>query len=113
MKKHEIVHELIKLIEDPAHWTQNVYARNAEGHVVNPWDLDAHCFCSLGAMERVESDKSRNPSTVFAHPAYLDIRGKFNELTNDSVVRFNDTHTHAQVIDVWRRVEQAFKETDE
>lgn len=38
------------LIADPAHWTQEVHARDKNGMPVVPTDPDATCFCADGAL---------------------------------------------------------------
>jgi hypothetical protein len=42
-----------KLIEDPAHWTQGSYARDAAGNKVSENSPKATCWCTMGALYKV------------------------------------------------------------
>lgn len=42
-----------ELIVDPKNWTRNVYARTVDLRIVLPTHGTAVCFCSLGALYRV------------------------------------------------------------
>lgn len=42
----------------PGVWTQEEFARNASGHVVNTGSSDACKFCSLGALMQFDSYES-------------------------------------------------------
>jgi hypothetical protein len=76
-----------QLITDPAKWTQGWFARNAAGENVNALSQSAVCFCALGALDKFN-----------AVPATIDAITR--QLPSDLVTisKFNDTHTHAEVL---------------
>lgn len=45
------------LISDKSKWTQNVSARDKNGHYVRAYSEDAVCFCAGGAIERVAGNE--------------------------------------------------------
>ena len=77
-----------QLISDPAKWTQGWFARNALGELVDVDSSSAVCFCSIGALCRVES------------AAYSEAKRTLERNISDglSLGWFNDTHTHAEVL---------------
>lgn len=114
MKKHEIVHQLIEIIKEPAHWTQNYFAKDEHGLQVDPADPMAHCFCSIGAMQKVALNNGDTIAKVYdPRSPYSNIRWAFDIVKGNSAISFNDTHNHDQVIDAWRQVEEYFKARDE
>lgn len=91
----EILTAARELITDPAHWTQEVYAKNAKGRQVSPLSRSAVCFCSVGALDRIVSRRSKSDWGVEAFNALV------NELVkkgHQGIAGFNDTHTHAEVL---------------
>ncbi|MCQ8277956.1 hypothetical protein NFI95_05790 [Acetobacteraceae bacterium KSS8] len=92
----EIRETLIKardLIAVPERWTQRSYARTAAGATIGPKELPAVCWCSSGAILRTENSWPRR----FAAEEVL------GAAMGDSIVFFNDTHTHAEVIAAFDR----------
>jgi len=43
-----------KLISDPKKWTQGWYAKNNHGQYTWPAHEDAVCFCSIGAVIKID-----------------------------------------------------------
>lgn len=89
MKTSEILIKAKEVITDPKNWTQGKFARNALGKTACPTDFDAVCFCSLGALKRIGKSSS----------FHLQLR--LNEAVGGSIVDYNDSHTHEQVMEVW------------
>lgn len=82
-------------IEDPAHWTQGSYARNAEEKPTAIMSPSACKFCSLGALNRAwHSDiEFRTYHEMGAAVALnMAIAG------HGTVANYNDTRTHAEVL---------------
>lgn len=57
-KLHEIFTNALELIRDPHHWTQLVYARDAEGYPRSEIEPEACQFCVMGAVNRVIYDQT-------------------------------------------------------
>lgn len=72
------------LIEDPAHWCQNVNALNAAGHPCPTRGPDAVCWCAMGACWAVGAQDT----LLRQHCAH-------------SVQHLNDNGTHQDVLDLF------------
>ena len=57
MKTSEILIAARDLIADPARWTQFSAARDAKNRPVEPFDLNAVCFCATGATSYIAEDQ--------------------------------------------------------
>jgi len=88
----EVLTEARDLIADPAHWTQGWFARDMFGGSVDARSPSAACFCTLGAFGRA---LGRHFMDVTGHPAVERLRSL---LPRQDIARFNDTHSHADVI---------------
>jgi hypothetical protein len=96
MDTREVLQQARALISDPARWTQEEYARNADGIKAYVWHADARAWCAIGAVRRVASD---NDSAVLAGQRALAQPIETVELeSEEAVTNFNDTHTHAEVL---------------
>lgn len=89
MKASETLIRAKAVIKDPKNWTQGTFARNSLGEAAGAISSSAVCFCSLGALKRIEWSSS----------FHLQLR--LNEAACGSIVDYNDTHTHEQVMEVW------------
>ncbi|MDP9590618.1 UNVERIFIED_ORG: hypothetical protein J2W19_003182 [Shinella zoogloeoides] len=80
-----------ELISDQKRWTQKAFARDASGNVVDSDDKAAVCFCAAGAI------------TKAANNLHVAVRARhaFREVARQSVLDFNDSHTHAEVLAVF------------
>jgi len=83
------------LITDPKHWTQKSSARNNDGIPVDPSDPSAVSFCVYGAMDHVMRD-GIGVRYCAAIQALIKVY--------DMPVYYNDTHSHAEVLDLLDRV---------
>lgn len=75
-------------IADPANWTQRVSAREVNGHVVAHDDAMAVCWCALGALANV----------IWRNDIYWAAESALSDAIGGSIHKFNDTHTHAEVL---------------
>lgn len=50
---------MLELLSNRDHWTQGVYARDADGHSVDPVDPTAVCWCAVGAVHKVTGSSAR------------------------------------------------------
>jgi hypothetical protein len=89
----ELLHAAQDLIRDPKNWIQGMAAVDDQGLPVTI--KRATCFCSVGALHRADQGYSYLPA--------IDILDK---LAGGSIIAFNDTHTHAEVIDLWDRAKE-------
>jgi hypothetical protein len=75
------------LISDPERWTQGTIARDWTGKQTTADAVDAFCWCAIGALEKVASNAQPFRALRWAMPSGY-----------RSIVSFNDTHTHAEVL---------------
>lgn len=80
-----------QLISDPAKWTQRFMARDADKHPTYVGSKSADCWCSMGAICHVVGGLCQSDGEAALAALGATIGGK-------NVVRFNDTHTHAEVL---------------
>lgn len=85
-----------KLIERPECWTQNAPARTQSGAVAKVFGQSAVCFCSWGAVVKIDGD-----SSFLSDEARVAIDLLTRAARDKGVagaIRFNDTHTHPEVL---------------
>jgi hypothetical protein len=112
---HDILIRARELIADPAHWTQHYYT--GDGPIDAP---ETKCFCLVGAVDRAVIEKrgwlDRFSDDNFAIAAVEDssegaaaIKHLQAQLTDFVLVSdFNDSHTHAEVLQLLdRAIEKA------
>lgn len=88
----DILIEARALISDPKRWTQGSWAKNARGWDVFYNDPSAVCFCASSALRR-----SCN---------LLELETAWGILAREmdgGVAPFNDSHTHAEVMDAFQK----------
>lgn len=93
----KIIKDARALITDPANWTQGEYAKDRQGDKCDPMSSKAICFCALGAIQKagqLESDDNL-PADWLEH-SISKIKPQII-----SVNRFNDNHTHEEVLAVF------------
>lgn len=102
MTDKEILLKAIELIRKPENWVQGRYAGHRENdqtmdEEISPTDPKANCFCVFGAIRKIASDAG----FVYASSIYLEsaIAEKYrNRYSGENLVNFNDSHSHALVI---------------
>lgn len=99
MKVSDALKAIRAKIEKPENWTQHVPVRDRDGNALNMTnDPRAACWCWIGA----------HWACGRADPAHMAITHKVENFINEFVdaqerdtgimIRFNDTHTHDEVI---------------
>lgn len=89
-----ILNKLRDLITDPSHWTQQIGAVDAKGIPTYPEDPNAVAFCIVGGLAHlIRTGKARG---LDQPKALTDLQRE----AGGSLVVFNDTHTHAEVLDL-------------
>ena len=78
-----------ELIAAPGGFTQGAFARDVEGNIVQALDPAAVCFCSYGALEKGQPNRTARQPAINALAAVVD---------NHTIAFFNDTHTQAEVV---------------
>lgn len=92
----EILQKARDLISDEKNWTQDAFARDEHGLSVMATDKRAVCFCSRGALYNVTGGAWSG--------AYDHLLGLVSEDQDClGLAHFNDTHTHAEVLDLFDR----------
>lgn len=86
-----------ELIQEPARWTQHAEARDRQGASVSPlWD-DACQWCAWGAAWRAYHASGARGDVWFAAIDTLEAS------VEEHVPRFNDRHSHAEVLAAFDR----------
>lgn len=86
-------------IQDPKRWTQGAFARDKENEKVSSHNPTAVCWCSLGALNRIEdSGEYRQAVRLLCKAAGME------------VADFNDSATHEEVIAMWDKAIELAKE---
>jgi hypothetical protein len=93
----EVLTDARALISDPKHWAQGWFARDMLGGAVDARSPSAECFCALGALGRA---MGRHFMDVTGHPAVEILR---SVLPIQDISRFNDTHSHGEILDAFDR----------
>jgi hypothetical protein len=96
----QIFTEAFALVRNPETWTQANYGEDAAGNECGWRSPDAVKFCSAGALCRVEE------SPGVHHSDAIEVRVALSR-SMGILVRFNDTHTHAEVVAAWERAGKA------
>ncbi len=81
-------------IADPKHWTQNQYARDANGCMVQPEADNACQWCAAGAIISAVWDGKTD---------LYDARKILEHYANSRLTIYNDTHSHEDVLALFDR----------
>lgn len=76
------------IIADEENWTQGAYAKDKDGTSIGANYSSAVCFCSIGAIYKI---------TISPFDAMKVLRNHME----DSIIKFNDEHTHKEVLAAW------------
>lgn len=106
MKTSEILIAAKKLIEDEKNWIQGTYAVDDKGFLSGArWgnEDDAVCFCSLGAIANVSGVRhgASGRFNPFGKEWPQEAEDLLMEVVDSDIHTFNDTHTHAEVMEMW------------
>lgn len=105
------------LIKDPANWTQDCDARNADGICVSPLSSSAVCWCAVGALRKVSlapfvgnlepipahATKELSTATAVLAIAASSVRPGNGIVNINSIVNINDELGHAKVMEMYDR----------
>lgn len=95
-----------RLISDPGKWTVGAAARTATGlYLSSGSDADATCWCSYGAIQKVAGD--------LVEAEVIVLRAVVRAYAGDysaTIVTFNDSHSHKEVMAVWDLAIDAVKQ---
>jgi len=102
MKLSEQLEAAFALIDSEDKWCQNMYAADKNNEVTLLNNKAACKFCTMGAIKKAV----RNKDNVF-------VRSEFRRLTGINYIgQFNDTHTYAEVREVWLKAIAKAKEEE-
>lgn len=97
MKPSQLLRQARALIENPAHWWDG---RHDKGTFVDSTRLLRSQICAIQALQRV-SNTDYYALAACAAGAYL--MDAIGESGVNTIPRFNDSHTHAEVLAMWDR----------
>ena len=101
MKPSEVLRAARAKIEKAENWTQEEYGRDAQGL---PADVRVACaLCSIGAVLAVCDEVRSAPETRAINLLREQTPGYSECWVYDPLVKFNDTHTHAEVLALFDR----------
>lgn len=100
MKTLDVLIEAKKLIQNPENWIQGDYSNEQRT-----------CFCSLGAIAKVESvenwDSDSRPAALLLRAVVADQLSKSYNFAG-----YNDTHTHSEVMEAFDKAIELAKLQD-
>lgn len=91
MSTSDVLKAAKQLIENPEHWTQGNYAKDVHGDAAPITEYSACRWCTAGAIIKVDTGGW----------LYNDAMDTLEEFTFMRVTLYNDTHTHAEVMEVF------------
>lgn len=103
-KASQFLVEAKKLIDSPEKWTQDSFAKDQTGAEVSYASSQATCFCSLGALRRVELNEFCDDSGELRERSKRFLNRAIEETTSYSlygIAPFNDEASHEEVMAVW------------
>ena len=96
--------EVKNIISDEKSWTKETAARNAEGNKVHPYNYDAICFCTIGAIQRARLSDSSFEVFGELQKSIIELYSEYENIEKKSVVQFfNDSKntTHEMLMSVF------------
>ena len=76
------------IIAEEKNWAQEAYAKDKDGMFTGVGSSNAVCFCSIGAIRKITMEP-------------FDAMGVLGSYMGGSIIAFNDTHTHKEVLAAW------------
>lgn len=107
MKISQHLREAKARIDNPEKWTVLALARTKDNIITDTIGVSACKFCSLGACNR-QLYEAGNDEPIYHHLVqYLrEAAVLISEDPDMTISRFNDTHTHDQVMAMWDKAIQ-------
>ena len=115
-----VLKESRQLVAKPENWTQQTMAQNEFKDDVFPTDVNAICFCALGAITKVLNlnlDSVKFTMNLEEQEQLLYIRRLVTQqleedIRDEYLTEFNDNHTHTEVLNAFdktiARLEKAY-----
>ena len=101
MTASEVLRKARALIEKPENWTRGAYGRNEHGRFT---ELRFSCSrCSAGAVLSVCEEVKLAQEDRALNLLREQTPGYSEHWIHDPLVRFNDTHAHAEVLSLFDR----------
>jgi hypothetical protein len=97
---NETLKKAAALIENPDAWTQGVVARDADNAPTQPDSTDACRWCLIGAV--VKAADGNIPALRAAVTCLHSAMKQKTALKRARIGNFNDSHTHAEVLELLR-----------
>ena len=88
------------LIADEKNWTRDAYGYDAEGRMQTCPNQHSVCFCSVGAIAKASFTHPSDAERSDAIKPVLSAGG-FDGV--GELIKFNDSHTHSEVLDLFDR----------
>lgn len=105
MKPSQTLQAARDLISDPKRWTQGWFAKDDQGTDTHSLSPQAACWCSLGALTKAAGSGYYSRELGYLEKV-LDAK------TGQGVSQFNDSHTHAEVVEVFDEAIKLAKEAE-
>lgn len=96
-------------IKKEENWCKGSFALNKDGYSIVESSMDAVKFCSIGIIRAEAHNKGYSFEVVDAVQEMLN--RVLREKGIPSLVEYNDTHTHEEVMAVWAEANKYFGET--
>lgn len=118
----DITAHALAIIKDPAHWTTDVYARNAGGIECSPIADAACCWCALGALQRSAAHHlgAGDPAwdAVDTITRYLlEAKGDFDDPTvaslEEQLAAYNDDQGHTAIVGLFTEALETMRSSSE
>jgi hypothetical protein len=107
--KLELVRGIQALIAEEKHWCRVAVARDEQGNAIHPGEPNAVSFCIYGAGRRVSGmDGFGKLETGGAFWDVMSDIGRCSGPKLTTIGAFNDSHTHAEVMERLKEVEVAY-----
>lgn len=89
------------LVKNPKTWCKDFFARTTNGDPCDSFNSRAASWCSTGALEFVSGETTHDmvDKTILNH-----LNGEAKMLQSDSIIEYNDMHSHSEVVKLWKTV---------
>ena len=104
----DTLHGMRELLAEPSRWTQKVSARDAAGKSRDATDPCATSFCLVGAAQRVSP---QGPTGVYYGLVTKHLADTLGRRWGIGLAKYNDTHTHTEVLALLNTAIAALKGT--
>jgi hypothetical protein len=84
------------IVSNPNTWCQDSYALDSDGDTVPSLNIGACKWCSAGAIAKVVGVGGHDDGLRYSMGQFTNTKHKMG------LVDFNDAHTHAEVVEMWR-----------